>query len=112
MRISNFYLTYMESIIINLNDYKSIKTLGKEHLSKFFKPKSKILCTFGGGSIDKNGCRSDVNDALKELDCETRWEGGIPPNPEYERLMEIVQVFRAPLNIKFLNKIFQLNFCE
>ena len=66
----------------------------KEHLGKFVKPNSKVLCTFGGGSIDKNGCRQDVNDALKELNCEVRWEGGIPPNPEYNRLMEIVQVVR------------------
>lgn len=66
----------------------------KDHLSKFIQPKSKVLCTFGGGSIDKNGCRSDVNEALQSLECEVRWEGGIPANPEYERLMEIVNVVR------------------
>ena len=66
----------------------------KDHLNKFIKPKSKVLCTFGGGSIDKNGSRSDVNEALRDLECEVRWEGGIPANPEYERLMEIVQVVR------------------
>lgn len=66
----------------------------KDHLNKFIKPKSKVLCTFGGGSIDKNGCRSDVNEALRALGCEVKWEGGIPANPEYERLMEIVQIVR------------------
>ena len=66
----------------------------KEHLKKFVQPKSRILCTFGGGSIDKNGARQDVNDALKELECEVRWEGGIPPNPEYARCCEIVKVVK------------------
>lgn len=50
----------------------------KDLLNKFIKANSKILCTICGGSIDKNGCRSDVNDSLKELNCEVRWEGGIP----------------------------------
>ncbi|OHS95227.1 alcohol dehydrogenase, iron-containing family protein [Tritrichomonas foetus] len=66
----------------------------KEHLNKFVTPKSKVLCLFGGGSIDKNGARSDVNDALSKLKCEVRWEGGIPPNPEYDRLVEIVSVVK------------------
>ena len=66
----------------------------KEHLPNFIKPKSKVLCTFGGGSIDKNGARKDVEEVLKSLNCEVRWEGGIPPNPEYDRLVEIVAVVR------------------
>lgn len=66
----------------------------KDHLNKFVEPNSKVLCTFGGGSIEKNGCKADVEAALKALNCEVRWEGGIPPNPEYNRLMEIVQVVR------------------
>ena len=64
----------------------------KEHLPKFVKPNSRILCTFGGGSIDKNGARKDVEDVLNSLHCEVRWEGGIPANPEYDRLCEIIQV--------------------
>ena len=67
----------------------------KENLSKYVQPKSKILCTFGGGSIDKNGARKDVEEALKELECEVRWEGGIPPNPDYARLVEIVAVVKT-----------------
>lgn len=66
----------------------------KEHMSRFIKPNSRILCTFGGGSIDKNGARKDTEEALEALHCEVRWEGGIPANPEYERLMEIVKVVR------------------
>ena len=66
----------------------------RDHLPKFVKPKSKVLCTFGGGSIDKNGARKDVQEALDKLQCQVRWEGGIPPNPEYERLIEIVKVVK------------------
>ena len=66
----------------------------RDHFPKFIQPKSKILCTFGGGSIDKNGARKDVQDALDNLNCEVRWEGGIPPNPEYDRLIEIVKVVK------------------
>lgn len=30
----------------------------QEHLKDFVPRKSRVLCTFGGGSIDKNGARS------------------------------------------------------
>ncbi|EAY18021.1 hypothetical protein TVAG_113650 [Trichomonas vaginalis G3] len=53
----------------------------QEHLKDFVPRKSRVLCTFGGGSIDKNGARADVVKALSDLECETRWEGGIQPNP-------------------------------
>ena len=66
----------------------------KEHMPKYVQPKSKVLCTFGGGSIDKNGARKDVEEALKALECEVRWEGGIPPNPDFGRLVEIVKVVK------------------
>ena len=66
----------------------------KDHLKDFVTPKSKVLCTFGGGSIEKNGCKSDVVAALEALQCDVRWEGGIPPNPEYARLVEIIKVVR------------------
>ncbi|EAY07710.1 alcohol dehydrogenase, iron-containing family protein [Trichomonas vaginalis G3] len=67
----------------------------EEHFKDFVKPNSRVLVTFGGGSIDKNGARADVTKALAELHCETIWEGGIPPNPEYDRLIEIVKVAKA-----------------
>ena len=66
----------------------------KEHLAKFIAPGSKVLCTFGGGSIDKNGARADVQSVLDSLKCQVKWEGGIPPNPEYDRLVEIAAVAR------------------
>ncbi|KAH0791822.1 alcohol dehydrogenase, iron-containing family protein [Histomonas meleagridis] len=66
----------------------------KQYIPKFVKPNSKILCTFGGGSIDHNGARKDVTEALASLSCEVRWEGGIPANPEYDRLIEIVKVVK------------------
>jgi alcohol dehydrogenase YqhD (iron-dependent ADH family) len=67
----------------------------REHLPKFVRPGSKVLCTFGFGSIDKNGARADVQGALDSLSCTVRWEGGIEPNPEYDRLVEIAAVARA-----------------
>lgn len=66
----------------------------REHLNKFVKPNTRVLCTFGGSSIDKNGARKDVNEALGDQNCEVKWEGGIPPNPEYDRLVEILQVIK------------------
>ena len=66
----------------------------KEHLKDFVQRNWKVLCTFGSGSIEKNGSKKDVEDALKELNCKVRWEGGIPANPEYERLVEILKVIR------------------
>ena len=65
-----------------------------EHLKDYVKPNSRVLCTFGGGSIEKNGAKRDVQAALDALHCEVRWEGGIPPNPEYTRLCEIIKVAR------------------
>lgn len=65
-----------------------------EHMKDYVQPKSRILCTFGGGSIERNGTRKEVQDALDALHCEVRWEGGIPPNPEYDRLVEILKVAR------------------
>lgn len=61
----------------------------KEHMKKFVKEHSRVVCTFGGGSIEHNGAKSDVTEALNELQCEVFWQGGIPANPEYDRLVEI-----------------------
>ena len=45
-----------------------------DHMKDFVKPNSKVLCTFGGGSIDKNGARKDVQKELDDLHCEVRSE--------------------------------------
>ncbi|OHT09397.1 alcohol dehydrogenase, iron-containing family protein [Tritrichomonas foetus] len=66
----------------------------KEHLKTFVKPKSKVICTFGGGSINNNGCRKDVQDALDALKCTVRWEGGILANPEFDRCVEIANIVK------------------
>jgi len=66
----------------------------KENISKWVKPGMKIVCTYGGGSIERNGAKADVTEALAKLKCEVTWEGGIVANPEYDRLVEIAQTVR------------------
>lgn len=59
----------------------------------------KVLVTYGGGSIKKNGVYEQVCDALKGF---TFMEfGGIEPNPKYETLMKAVDIVRKE-NIGFL----------
>jgi NADP-dependent alcohol dehydrogenase len=54
---------------------------------------ARILITYGGGSIKRNGVLAQVNAALQGRD---RLEfGGIEPNPRYETLMKAVEVVRA-----------------
>ena len=54
---------------------------------------SRILLTYGGGSIKQNGVYDQVTAALQE---HTVLEfGGIEPNPTYETLMKAVEVIRA-----------------
>ncbi|MGL5682346.1 MAG: iron-containing alcohol dehydrogenase [Marinifilaceae bacterium] len=54
---------------------------------------SKILMTYGGGSIKKNGVYEQVMLALKET---TVIEfSGIEPNPHYETLMKAVEIVKA-----------------
>ena len=48
----------------------------------------KIMITYGGGSIFKNGIYDQVKEALKHHHVEEF--GGIEPNPEYETLMRCV----------------------
>jgi NADP-dependent alcohol dehydrogenase len=61
--------------------------------------KSKILMTYGGGSIFKNGVYNQVKTALKNFDVEEF--GGIPANPEYEVLMDALKIIKEK-NIDFL----------
>jgi alcohol dehydrogenase YqhD (iron-dependent ADH family) len=58
-------------------------------------PGSRALCTFGGGSIDKNDARPDAQTPLEALHCTISWEGGICANPESDRLLEITTVVKA-----------------
>lgn len=72
---------------------------GKEsvtkHLADFVLAGSRILCTYGSGSIEKNGVKKDVETVLKNLNCSVVWEGGIQPNPNVVRCSEIASVVRS-----------------
>lgn len=68
---------------------------GKETIQKaaeLIPADKKILVTYGGGSIFKNGVYDQVKAALESRD----WQefGGIEPNPTYETLMKAVEVVR------------------
>ncbi|QKJ88696.1 alcohol dehydrogenase [Paramixta manurensis] len=54
---------------------------------------SKVLITFGGGSVKSNGVMDQVYTALKDFDVQEF--GGIEPNPTYETLMKAVEVVKA-----------------
>lgn len=60
---------------------------------------SKILITYGGGSIFKNGVYDQIKLALKDF--ELVEFGGIEPNPRFETLMKAVQIIREK-NIDFI----------
>jgi NADP-dependent alcohol dehydrogenase len=60
---------------------------------------SKILLTYGGGSIFKNGVYDQVRASLKGF--EVVEFGGIEPNPHYETLMKAVTIVKNE-NITFL----------
>lgn len=60
---------------------------------------ARILITYGGGSIKRNGVLDQVNQALEGRN--VRKFGGIEPNPSYETPMKAVEVVRAE-NIDFL----------
>jgi NADP-dependent alcohol dehydrogenase len=53
---------------------------------------AKVMVTYGGGSIMKNGVYDQVRDALKGYDVVVF--GGIEPNPQYETLMKAVRKAR------------------
>ncbi len=53
---------------------------------------SKVLLLYGGGSIKRNGVYEQVINSLKEYSV-TEF-GGIPPNPEYEVLLNALKVIK------------------
>jgi NADP-dependent alcohol dehydrogenase len=64
-----------------------------EKLSQEIPADAKVLLLFGGGSIKKNGIYEQVKDALKDY---TVIEfGGIPANPEYEVLMQALEIIKT-----------------
>ncbi|HTF98288.1 MAG TPA: iron-containing alcohol dehydrogenase [Cellvibrio sp.] len=70
-----------------------------QNIAKLIPANAKILLTYGGGSIKKNGVYDQVVSALEG---KTWFEfGGIEPNPHYETLMKAVDLVRKE-NIDFL----------
>ncbi len=63
------------------------------HLASEIPSGSKVLITFGGGSVKKNGVMDLVYTALKGVDISEF--GGIEPNPTYETLMKAVALVKA-----------------
>ena len=60
---------------------------------------SKVMLTYGGGSIKKNGVYDQV---IKALDGYEFTEfGGIEPNPQYETLMKATEIVKSE-NVTFL----------
>lgn len=75
---------------------------GKEQIAKLpelVPANTKILLTYGGGSIFKNGIYDQVKTALKGYDVVEF--GGIEPNPRFETLMKAVQAIKEQ-NIGFI----------
>jgi NADP-dependent alcohol dehydrogenase len=68
---------------------------GKDQIAKLSSeiPKdANILLLYGGGSIKKNGIYNQVKQALTNFKVEEF--GGIPPNPEYDILIEALQIIK------------------
>jgi len=87
----------------NFNFYNpTVIVFGKDRLielSKFIPANSKVLLTYGGGSVIKNGTLQKVKDALSSY---TLLEfGGIEPNPRFETLMKAVELIKKE-NVTFL----------
>ena len=75
---------------------------GKDEIAKIsneIPEGAKVLMLFGGGSIKKNGIYEQVSNALSNF--EVIEFGGIPANPEYEVLLEALDIIKAE-NITFL----------
>ena len=78
----------------NFTFYNPVKILfGKGQIASIAKEipaGSRVMMTYGGGSIKKNGVYEQVMAALKEF--EVIEFQGIEPNPHYETLMQAVEI--------------------
>lgn len=68
-------------------------------LSRLIDKSRKILMTYGGGSIKKNGVYEQVKQALEGYNIIEF--GGIEPNPKYETLMKAVEIVKRE-NVDFI----------
>ncbi len=66
-----------------------------EKLDTLVPKNSKILITYGGGSVKKFGTLDRVITELKKSDREIFEFGGIEANPKFETLMKAVEIVRA-----------------
>lgn len=62
-------------------------------LSERVAPGTRVLMTYGGGSIKRNGVYDQVMAALKG--CDVMEFGGIEANPDYDTLMKAVEICRT-----------------
>ena len=75
---------------------------GKDNIAKLangIPDNAKVMMLYGGGSIKKNGIYNQVKNALSAFDMVEF--AGISSNPEYEILMEALEIIKAQ-NITFL----------
>ncbi len=81
----------------NFNFYNPVRILfgkGKiAEIGKYIPENARIMITYGGGSIMKNGVYDQVKAALKGKDVVEF--GGIEANPRYETLMKAVEKVKA-----------------
>ena len=81
----------------NFNFYNPVRILfgkGKiAEIGKYIPENARIMITYGGGSIMKNGVYDQVKAALKGKDVVEF--GGIEANPRYETLMKAVEKIKA-----------------
>lgn len=85
--------------MLNFNFYNPTNILfGKGQMAKLDElvPKEgKVLITYGGGSIIKNGVLEQVKTELAKSQREVLEFGGIEPNPKFETLMRAAELVRA-----------------
>ena len=90
----------LEDITTNMNKFEFQNPVklyfGEGEIAKVAKeiaPGSKVMVTYGGGSIKRNGIYDQVMAALK--DCIVIEFGGIEANPDYDTLMRAVALGKA-----------------
>ncbi len=84
--------------MLNFTFYNPTKIIfGKGQLAELdnLVPKdSKVLITYGGGSVKKTGLLDSVKKELNKSDREVFEFGGILPNPQFDTLMDAVKIVR------------------
>ena len=89
--MNNFEFFNPVKIVFGKNQIKQVKNLIPQD--------AKVMITYGGGSIKKNGIYTQIIEALQ--DHSYIEFGGIQPNPQYDTLMDAVRLAQAE-NVSFL----------